>query len=70
MAPVLLIIAALLSLPLVAVGLPGSWMLLAGVMLWKSFDPSVGVSWWAIGVAFALAALAEALEWGLSARYT
>lgn len=70
MALVFLIIAALLSLPLVAVGLPGSWMLLAGVMLWKSFDPSAGVSWWSIGVAFALAALAEALEWGLSARYT
>lgn len=70
MALTLLVVAALLSLPLTAVGLPGSWIFLAGVMLWKSFDPSAGVTWWAISIAFALAALGEALEWGLSARYT
>lgn len=70
MALLLLTLGALLSLPLTAVGLPGSWMFLLGVMLWKGFVPAAGVGWFAIGIAFALAALAEALEWGLASKYT
>ena len=70
MALVFLILGALASLPLTAVGLPGSWMFLAGVSLWKSLVPAAPVSWLAVGIAFALVALGEALEWGLSTRYT
>jgi len=70
MAIILLILGALISLPLTAVGLPGAWILIAGAGLWKSLDPAASIGWGAIGVAFALAALGEALEWGLSARYT
>ncbi|MDH5234791.1 MAG: DUF456 domain-containing protein [Gemmatimonadota bacterium] len=70
MAISLLVIGALLSLPLTAVGLPGSWLFLLGVILWKAFSSAASVSWFAIGAAVALATLAEALEWGLSSKYT
>lgn len=70
MALLLLIIGAILSLPLTALGLPGNWLLLAGVGLWKSVDDSAGISWTAILVAFALATVAELIEFGLASRYT
>jgi uncharacterized protein len=70
MALVLLLIGALVALPLTALGLPGNWLLIAGVGLWKSFDASAGISWTAILIAFALAAIAEVIEFGLAARYT
>ncbi|MBL8996568.1 MAG: DUF456 family protein [Gemmatimonadales bacterium] len=66
----LLILGALLSLPLTAVGLPGSWLFIAGVAIWKSFAADAGVGWVAIGIAFALALLGEVLEWSLSSKYT
>ncbi len=66
----LLGLGALLSLPLTALGLPGTWAFLAGVGVWKSFDPAAGVSWTAVLVGVALATVAELLEWGLASRYT
>ena len=66
----LLIVGAVLSLPLTAVGLPGTWAFLAGVGIWKSFDPAAGVSWGAISTGVVLALIAELLEWGLASRYT
>ena len=62
--------AALLTLPLTAVGLPGAWLLLAGVTIWKTADPAATLSWAGIGVAFALATVAELIELGLATRYT
>lgn len=70
MALLLVVIAALVSLPLTAVGLPGNWLLLAGVGLWKSFDDTAAISWTAILIAFALATVAELIELGLASRYT
>lgn len=66
---VLLILGALLSLPLTAVGLPGTWAFLAGVCIWKTAAPSAGVSWAAVFIAMGLALVAEALEWMLATRY-
>lgn len=66
---IVLMVGALISLPLTAVGLPGTWAFLAGVCLWKSFDPAASVSWTAIFIAMALAFLAEGLEWILATRY-
>ena len=57
-------------LPLTAVGLPGTWVFIAGVGLWKSFDPSASVSWSAIVAGVVLALIAELLEWSLASRYT
>ncbi len=71
MSPALLVaIASVLCLPLTAVGLPGSWLLLAGVGIWKSVDPSAPISWAGFGIAFALATIAEVIEFGLASRYT
>jgi uncharacterized protein YqgC (DUF456 family) len=70
MLPILLLVAgALVSLPLTAVGLPGTWAFIAGACLWKSFDPAASVSWTALFVALGLALVAEALEWTLATRY-
>jgi uncharacterized protein len=69
MAILLLALGALLSLPLTALGLPGSWLLLLGTLAWKWLDAAAGVSWTAIGIAFALATIAEVVEWTLGMRY-
>lgn len=66
---ILLAVGALVSLPLTAVGLPGTWAFLAGVGIWKSVDPTASVSWTAMLVGVALALVAEALEWMLATRY-
>lgn len=70
MSLLLLVCGAALSLPLTAVGLPGTWALLAGVGIWKSFDPAASVSWTAMLVGVVLAFIAELIEWGLASRYT
>ena len=66
---ILVVLGALISLPLTAVGLPGTWAFLAGVCIWKSADQSAGVSWTAIIIAMVLALVAELLEWTLATRY-
>jgi hypothetical protein len=66
----LVALGGLLSLPLTAVGLPGTWAFLAAVGLWKSLDAAATISWWAIVSGVALAGIGEALEWGLASRYT
>jgi uncharacterized protein YqgC (DUF456 family) len=63
-------VAALLSLPLTALGLPGAWLLLAGVSIWKTAEPAIPLGWTGIGIAFVLAIIAELIELGLASRYT
>lgn len=67
---VLLALGALLSLPLTALGLPGTWLFLAGATLYKAFAPAAGLTWVALGVAASLAAVAELLEFVVSVRAT
>ncbi len=66
----LIILGGLVALPLVALGLPGLWLYLAVVGLWKIFNDAAPVSWTVILIAFALAALAEIVEFTLASRYT
>lgn len=70
MSLLLIILATLIALPLTALGLPGNWLLIAGVGIWKSVDATASISWTAILVATALAAIAEVIEFALAARYT
>lgn len=70
MLTILLIIGGLLALPLIAVGLPGTWIYLAVIGLWKTFDDTLPISWTVILVAFVIAAIAEFIEFTLAARYT
>ncbi len=66
----LIVLGGLVALPLVAVGLPGLWMYLATVGLWKIFNEAAPISWTVILVAFALATMAEVVEFTLASRYT
>lgn len=66
----LLFLGGLIALPLTAVGLPGMWAYLAVVGLWKIFNDAAPISWTVILVAFAFAAVAEAIEWVLASVYT
>jgi uncharacterized protein YqgC (DUF456 family) len=71
MLPVLLLaLGALISLPLTALGLPGTWLFLAGAALYKGLAPAAGLTWVALGVATSLAAVAEMLEFAVSMRAT
>ncbi len=66
----LIILGGLVALPLVAVGLPGLWMYLAAIGLWKILNDAAPISWTVILVAFALATVAEVVEFTLASRYT
>ncbi len=69
MLTILLVLGGLLALPLIALGLPGTWIYLALVGIWKLFDESAAISWTVFLIAFAIACAAEAVEFGLSSRY-
>jgi uncharacterized protein YqgC (DUF456 family) len=66
---VLLVIVVLLSLAGVPFGLPGTWLMVIAAMIPGRVMAGSRVGWLAIGVAAALALLAEVLEWTLAARY-
>lgn len=67
----LLLVAALVAgFLLIPLGLPGIWLMIAAAVGYKLFAQPVGLSWTVLGVAIALAALAELLEFWLSLRYT
>ena len=59
-----------LSLFLVPLGLPGVWFMVGAAFVYNWIVPAARISGLAIGVAAALALLAEVLEWTLSTKYT
>lgn len=65
----LIILGGLVALPLTALGLPGLWAYLAAVGLWKIVNEAAPISWTVILVAFAVAAIAEVIEFTLASRY-
>jgi uncharacterized protein YqgC (DUF456 family) len=66
---ILLVAAILISLFLVPIGLPGTWLMIGAAIAFDYLSPSARVGWIAIGVALVLAFMAEVFEWTLSARY-
>ena len=62
------VVAMVVSIILVPLGLPGTFLMIAAALA-ADYLAGAGIGWAAIGVAFALAVVAEALEWTLSARY-
>ena len=66
-----LILAAIcaLSLLLVPLGLPGTWVMLAAAIGYDMLVPEAPIGGWAIGVVTALSILAEYLEFSLAGRY-
>lgn len=70
MAYAILAVVIVLSLFLVPLGLPGLWVMIGAAMIYDWLVPAASIGWFALGIALALAVLAEVLEFTLSARYT
>ena len=62
---VLIMLASIFVVPL---GLPGTFIMVAAAIA-ANYVASAGIGWVAIGIALALAVIAEVLEWTLSARF-
>lgn len=60
----------LLCLFSVPLGLPGLWLMLAAAFVYNWLVPAAPIGWIAIGAGFAVAVVAEVLEFTLSASYT
>lgn len=65
----LLLATALIGLFLTVIGLPGTWLFLGAATLFKLFDETIPLAWWAIFTGFGLALVAEAIEWLAASRY-
>ena len=65
---VLFVLAMIVSIFVVPLGLPGTFIMIALAIALNSFA-SAGIGWFAIGLSLALAVVAEVLEWTLSARF-
>jgi len=70
MAVAILAVVCLGALFLVVLGLPGLWLMLCAALLYNWLQPAAAIGWLAIGIAAALAVVAEVLEFTLAARYT
>ena len=64
----LFVIAMLVSIFVVPLGLPGTFIMVA-IAIAANYFASAGIGWLAIGLGLALAVVAEVLEWTMSARF-
>ena len=62
------VVAMLLSIFVVPLGLPGTFIMIV-VAIAADYFAGAGIGWLAIGTALTLAVIAEVLEWTLSARF-
>ena len=65
---VLFVIAMLVSIFVVPLGLPGTFIMVA-IAIALNYFAAAGIGWLAIGVGLALAVIAEVLEWTMSASF-
>ena len=68
MLTVLFAIVMLISIFVVPLGLPGTFIMVAAAIA-ANYFAAAGIGWIAIGIALVLAVTAEVLEWTLSARF-
>ncbi len=66
---ILLFAVALVGLFLTAIGLPGTWLLLAVATIAKLATPEMALAWWPIWTGFVLAFIAEGIEFLLATSY-
>jgi uncharacterized protein len=69
MAVLILAVVCALSLFLVPLGLPGTWVMLAAAIGYDMLVPQAPIGGWVIGAVLALSLLAEYLEFSLAGRY-
>lgn len=70
MSLILLAAVFVVSIFLVALGLPGLWLMLGAALVYDWLVPAAQIGALALGIAAALALLAEVLEFTLAARFT
>lgn len=68
MLTVLFVLVMLVSIFVVPLGLPGTFIMVAAAIA-ANYLAAAGIGWFAIGLSLALAVTAEVLEWTLSARF-
>jgi len=59
----------LLSLIMIPFGMPGTLVMFAAAICYTLLVPNGGIGWLSVGVVGVLMAIAEGLEWTLSARF-
>jgi|SRR5687768_7496455 len=69
MAFVLLTLVLIISLALIALGLPGLWVMIAAAVVYNLSDPSGPISWITIVGIGILGIVAEVIEFTLSGKY-
>jgi uncharacterized protein YqgC (DUF456 family) len=69
MALVLLVAALLLSLILIALGLPGLWVMIASAVIYNIIVGTEPIGWFTLVGVGVLAAIAEIIEWTLSGKF-
>src|SRR6476659_4941819 len=69
MALVLLTLVLVLSLILIALGLPGLWVMIASAVIYNILVGATPIGWFTIVGVGVLAAIAEIIEWTLSGKY-
>ena len=69
MAALLLIAAILLGLFIIPLGLPGLWVMGAGVLLYDLLVPGGAIGTWTVVIVAILALVGEGLEWVMGGRY-
>ena len=67
---VLLVLVLLLSLALIPLGIPGTWMMVAAGLAFLWISPAAHFGWWVIIGCGAVALVSEVLDFVVAARYT
>lgn len=70
MAILLLLLACVAGLALIAVGLPGTWLMIGAALVYDWLVPGSTFGLWTIGGTLVLALIAEVLEFTVAKRYT
>jgi uncharacterized protein len=65
---VLFVLAMIVSIFVVPLGLPGTFIMV-GLAILANYVAAAGIGWIAIGISLALAVIAEVLEWTMSAKF-
>ena len=65
----ILVAVLLLSLVMIPFGMPGTLVMFGAALCYKLLVPQGGIGWLTVGIVGVMMAIAELLEWSLSARF-
>jgi uncharacterized protein YqgC (DUF456 family) len=64
-----LLAVVILSIIIIPLGLPGTWIIAAAALLYQILVPDGGIGYFTVGAMFVLATVSAIIEMSLSARY-